>query len=193
MQLDLQCQLQRYLGLDERELLASIKEMLPYSDTLVDIGANDGYYTMAFLRSGAKRVIACEPGIAMNTLLANAEVNDYKPDDRFTIERRLVGSQQQMISVSDLLRDRPQPILLKVDVDGGEFDILRSAEGYPDLPALWWIIETNSEVLEVQCQQWLKEHNFKTEIIRNASWRRFIPEQCPLSHNRWLVGKPNNS
>src|SRR5438552_18620213 len=69
MELDFSSQSQRYLGLDERELLASMRKLIPRCSSLIDVGANDGYYTLAFLRSQAKRVIACEPGRAMNRLL----------------------------------------------------------------------------------------------------------------------------
>jgi len=43
MAIDLQSQMQRYLGLDERELAGIVSQLTSSCRTLVDIGANDGY------------------------------------------------------------------------------------------------------------------------------------------------------
>src|SRR5882762_1745082 len=57
MNLDLQSQSQRYLGLEERELAKYFNHCVPRCRSAVDIGANDGYYTLIFLRSSAERII----------------------------------------------------------------------------------------------------------------------------------------
>ena len=192
MELDLSTQLQRYWGLDERELIHSFQRLIPKCKSLIDIGANDGYYTLAFLRSPAARVIACEPAAhEAGQLLCNAQANGYDIDERFTIENQLIGSGEGYISVSELIKDLPKPILLKVDIDGGEFNLLSSAESCPSLADLFWIIETHSKELERQCVEWLRSHDYSVRLIYNAPWRVFIPEQRPIPHNRWLVAEPN--
>src|ERR1041384_359975 len=128
MQIDLEHQSQRFWGFDERELLAIFRQLIPSARSLVDIGANDGYYTMAFLRSNAERVVACEPGPAMDELIENAGANGYWPGDRFIVERRLVGRDDGGVSIAELIKELPRPILLKIDIDCGEFDLLQSAE-----------------------------------------------------------------
>src|SRR5579871_6196937 len=62
MQLDLASQAQRYFGFDERELFGPLLRLMPECRSMADVGANDGYYTLIFLRSPAERVVACEPG-----------------------------------------------------------------------------------------------------------------------------------
>lgn len=191
MELDLANQSQRYFGLDERELVATLRSLIPDCRSLIDVGANDGYYTMAFLQSPAERVIACEPGPPMEQLLANARANGYEPGKRFTVERRFIGSGVGSVSIKELVRDLPRPIFLKVDIDGGEVDLLRSAEGCDCLSDLRWLIETHSKELEEQCVEWLQHHGYRTRLIYNAPWRVLLPEQRPIPHNRWLVAEPH--
>ena len=192
MELNLASQLQRYLGLDERELLASFNTLIPKCKSLVDIGANDGYYTLAFLKSSAECVVACEPGDALERLLHNVTANGYQKDGRFIIERRLVGEgEEQGVSVTALVNDLPGPILLKVDIDGGEFDLVRSAENCKRLSEIYWIMETHSKELEANCLTWFQANGYQTKVIKNAWWRTFLPEQRPLIHNRWLIAYQN--
>ena len=192
MEIDLAHQSQRYWGFDERELLTILRRYIGLAKSLIDIGANDGYYTMAFLRSNAERVVACEPGPAMEQLIANAKANGYQPGERFTTERRLVGLDKDGVSITELVRDLPRPVLLKVDIDGGEFELLQSAEDCESLNDLFWLIETHSPELEEQCVAWLQSHGYRTRIIYNARWRALLPEQRPIPHNRWLVAVPNS-
>jgi hypothetical protein len=190
MELDLAHQSQRYFGFDERELVSVLRRLIAECQSLIDVGANDGYYTMAFLQSKALRVVACEPGPAMQQLLANARANGYEPGERLIAERRLVGLDKDGVSITELLKDLPRPVLLKVDIDGGEFELLRSAEGCDRLGDLRWLIETHSTELEAQCIKWLEAHGYRTRIIYNARWRVLLPEERPIEHNRWLVAEP---
>ena len=128
MELDLSNQLQFYWGLYEREILPVIRRLMRSCKSLIDIGANDGYYTLAFLNSSAERVIACEPSAVMAQLLVNAQANGYQCGERFSIEQRLIGNDKGMLSVAELVKYLPRPILLKVDIDGGEVNLLESAE-----------------------------------------------------------------
>jgi hypothetical protein len=191
MDLDFSCQSQRYFGLDERELLAPMRELIKQCRSLIDVGANDGYYTLAFLRSRALRIVACEPGESVNRLISNAAANDYFPGRRFVIEQRPVGAQDGMVGIDEIVRDLPKPILLKIDIEGGEFEALKTCDG-DDLSKLYWIIETHSRDLEAQCAQWLSDHGYEVRIIRNAFWRLMIPERRSAD-NRWLVATPSLS
>jgi hypothetical protein len=190
MELDLLSQAQRYWGFDEREILNPVLRLSSTCKSLVDVGANDGYYTMAFLRSHAERVVACEPGPSVNLLLRNAVANGYKPDERFSIVSKPIGSGVGCLSVADLVRDLPRPVFLKVDIEGGEADLLASAEACPFISELRWLIETHSRELERQCIAWLQSHGCKTKIIYNARWRILLPELRPIPHNRWLTAVP---
>jgi hypothetical protein len=187
MAIDLQSQMQRYFGLDERELAGVVAQLSSSCRTLIDVGANDGYYTLAFLASPAERVIACEPGPAGRELLANAAANGHQVSERFHFEQRLVGNGVGEARLSEILNHHPRPIFVKVDVDGGEASVLQSAESYPYPSELSWVVETHSLELERACVDWFSDRRYETEVINPSWWRRFIPEQRPLAHNRWLV------
>jgi hypothetical protein len=190
MELDLHSQLQRYCGLDEFELSKFVKKRLLYCKSCVDIGANDGYYTLVFLRSAADQVIACEPGPVADRLYYNAEMNRLADSRRLVIERRLIGQGSDQLSLRVLVHSLVGPILVKVDVDGVEKDVLESASGSDRLSEIHWIVETHSAVLEQECIQWFASHGYRTRIVKNAWWRTLLPEQRPLAHNRWLVAEP---
>lgn len=190
MSVDLQSQLQRYLGLDERELRRVLLRLISFCRTLVDVGANDGYYTTAFLASSAEKIIACEPGSSGTELLANAKANGHSPSERFHLERRLIGSREGEAGLTELLSGCPRPVLIKVDVDGAEMGVIESAEDYTYLLQTFWVVETHSLELEKSSLVWFANHGFRTEIIDNAWWRRVIPELRPIAHNRWIVAWP---
>ncbi len=191
MSIDLQTGLQRFAGLDEREIATAVRQLSSSCRTLVDVGANDGYYTIAFLNSNARRVIACEPGPANEQLLANAAANGHRLSSRFHLERRLVGEGAGDAGLEEILNDNPRPVFVKVDVDGGEFGVIRSIGNYAYLSDVSWVVETHSAELEQACINWFFAHQYQTRIIGQAWWRRFIPEQRPLLHNRWLVAVPS--
>ena len=190
MYLDLQSQLQRLLGLDERELMQPMRELIARSRTLVDVGANDGYYTLAFLGSHADLIVSCEPGPAWEQIVGNAKANGYLVGDRFQIIRDAIGNSEGCVPLAELVRGKAEPIFVKVDVDGSEHDVLQSAEGCLAGMDLSWIVEIHSNELEQACLDWLRQHEFKTRIIDHAWWRVFIPELRPRELNRWILATP---
>lgn len=193
MELDLRSQSQRYWGFDEREILAPVERLSSECRSLVDVGANDGYYTMSFLRSHAERVVACEPGPVVDLLLSNAAANGYQMDQRFSVVSKPIGQGPGCLSVAELVNNLPRPIFFKVDIDGGEFELLTSAESCTFISDTRWLIETHSPELEEQCIAWLRSRGHRTQIIYNARWRVLLPELRPIPHNRWLMAAPLES
>ena len=193
MELDLHSQSQRYWGLDEREIMTEMKKLSLGCKSLIDVGANDGYYTMAFLKSSAERVVACEPGPSADVLRRNAAANGYELDQRFSIVSKPIGIGSEYLTITKLVEGLPQPILLKVDIEGGESDLLASSADCPSLSEMRWLIETHSPELETRCIDWLRSHAYQARIIDNARWRLLLPELRPLRHNRWLIASPIQS
>jgi hypothetical protein len=189
MSLDLQDQFQRFLGLDERELAQTVNRLVARSQTLVDVGANDGLYTLHFLASPAVRIIACEAGTISAQLLVNAAANGHEPSPRFVVEHRLIGHREGAARLAQLPGNAPGPIFIKVDVDGMEEEVLRSCEGFDRLSEVAWLVETHSLELEQRCTAWFIQHSYNPTIVRPAWWRKLIPERRPLEHNQWLVAE----
>ena len=190
MRLNMQNQLQRFLGLDERELAPHVRRGLARARSAVDVGANDGYYTLIFLQSPVARVVACEPGEVVEQLKQNAAANGHTVGPRLQIERRLIGGQPGQLSLRELVNALPKPVFIKMDIDEGEVDALASAAGLADLQETFWLVETHSIALERDCLQWFKAQGLKATIIDAAWWRIFIPELRPTEQNRWLVAAP---
>ena len=192
MNLDLSSQAQRYFGLDEQELFAPLRKLMPECCSMVDVGANDGYYTLIFLRSQAERVIACEGG-PMTRLIENAAANGFQPGDRFEIVNNLIGPGDTQTPLQKVIQNLPDPILIKLDVEGGEWDVLESSLPFDRLRDLRFIVETHSLELEEKCRRWFADHGFDSTIIPNASWRWLLPETRLVAHNRWLVAVPQKN
>jgi len=190
MELDLQSQSQRLLGLDEREIAESIVWLADKCKSLVDIGANDGYYTLIFLRSPARQVVACEPGPVMERLVSNAAANNFAPNKRFSLIQDPIGTGAGAMPASSLVNNLPGPVFIKMEVDGAEIDVLLSCEDSKRLRELYWLVETHSPALEDQCSQWFCKHGYRTKVIANAWWRLILPELRPLEQNRWLLAQP---
>lgn len=183
--------LQHLTGLYEKEIHAFIKRGILRSDYLINVGANDGYYVLAFLKSG-KPCLACEPGVAAKDIAINAALNGYYPCDGFQLEKRLIGNDAgfDYVGVAELTKNIHQAKFFLVDIDGGEIELLKSCGEEFNHGNCFWLIETHSKILEDQCISYLLGRKYKVKIIKNAWWRCLIPENRPLDHNRWLYAEP---
>jgi hypothetical protein len=69
---------------------------------------------------------------------------------------------------------------------GCEIDVLRSGRQLLRSSNVRWLIETHSPDLESECLRFLTDFGYQTQMIPNAWWRCFVPEER-TKHNRWLV------
>ncbi|MDH3446425.1 MAG: FkbM family methyltransferase, partial [Deltaproteobacteria bacterium] len=191
MNLDLVSQFQIYLGLFEREVHAKFRMLSANIATAIDIGAAQGEYTLYFLaKTRAAKILAFEPSkVSRAELLSNLKLNGLASDSRLNICGQLVGPQDDgnMCSLDSLLPLIEFPCLIKMDIDGGEAEVLRGAQKLLLKPQVRWLIETHSPELERNSISLLEKFGYETEIIENAWWRFFIPEQRPIEQNRWLI------
>jgi SAM-dependent methyltransferase len=159
------------------------------AEWFVDIGAGKGELCVFFAKlQRIKRVIAVEPDdVEIMTLRANLNYNGIDLH-RVEVLKKFVGTKKDAdhIELDQLDISRVVRGLIKVDVDGFEFDVLQSgknlfSEGNVDL-----LVETHSFELEKSCIEWLQVCGYNCKIIKNAWWRSIIPEQRPIAHNRWF-------
>jgi predicted RNA methylase len=190
MRLDLQVQSQLYVGLFERELHPWITRLSQGVRCVVDIGAGDGEYSLFGLaKTNADRVLAFEPSFEMCRRLRE-NVNHSPRPERLQIYQTAIGSTDTptQTSVATLAQRVLVPCLLKMDIDGGEANVLRLAsEHLLAINGLRWIVETHSKSLEDACAAIFTQAGYSVQTIPNAWWRRVIPEQRVSPHNRWLV------
>jgi hypothetical protein len=191
MELDLTCQTQLYLGFFEREVYKWVGRLSTGINCAIDIGAGEGEYAIYFLaRTTAKKVFAFEPyQISRSRLVSNLALNGLANNNRLNISTKFVGSSDDESTCTlDLLSFRIlSPALIKIDVDGGEVDILRNASGLIDRSDIRWIVETHSQQLEEECIRIFNMAGYITTVVHNAWYRLFISELRPSPQNRWLV------
>lgn len=182
---------QRLIGLEERELTSTVRDAAGKANTAVDVGANDGWYTVYFAtRPGITTVFACEPDQgSVVKLRQNLSLNPCQAG-HVSVVPAFVGTGPGQVSVDSLLEGKKGPFVLKVDVDGGEAAVLRSAERTLKHEIVYLIVETHSAELERECIGYLRQLNYDSRVIRNGWYRRLIPEQRPIPHNRWFYAGP---
>lgn len=191
MQLCLQHQTQLYLGIFERETYGWLRRLSQGIATAVDIGAAAGEYTLFFLmKTNAAAVYAFEPDAqVLPALKNNLELNGMGSSKRLQLSSGFVGAtgHDGVTCLDSLGPSLSFPCLIKMDVDGGELNVLEGAKTINAGPGVRWLIETHSKDLEKSCIHALEGLGFKTRIIKNAWWRLLLPEARAIEHNRWLV------
>jgi predicted RNA methylase len=194
-EIDSNSKVQRLLGLEEKEIEGAIAAIARPARTALDVGANDGWYATYFAaQPNIAKVIACDPDQATLDLLDhNLRLNNLRA--KVEVHALLVGSRPEPTfrSVDDLLRDQQPPFAIKIDVEGAELDVLESgAETLRDHEC-HLVIETHRADLERSCMRYLGDLGYETQVIPNGWYRRFVPEQRPLAHNRWMSAHPKNN
>jgi hypothetical protein len=181
------------LGLYELEVVRYFKAFSNPGGCLYDIGARHGYYSLAFARLAAPaRVHAFEPDrqiySVLNEVIARNHSNSrIKAHELFL--GRIVNQRKKQETLDDLVfvRGFDAPDLLKIDVDGPEYEILCGAnkvlaEYKPRL-----IVEVHSPQLENDCKTLLEQYGYAVKIVKNNPLLR---ERRPIELNRWLAAKP---
>ncbi len=195
LDLDLQNQSQVYLGLSECETNSAIRRAASRAEWHVDVGAAKGEMSIYFSRlANIKRVVAAEPNPEeAATLRKNLTINGVV-HGRVELYEKLVGigtgeNVGDYIQLDELNIPLSERGFIKIDVDGFELDVLRSgrrllSKGQADL-----LVETHSVQLENDCMAYLTNIGYFCEIIKNAWWRTFLPEQRPSAQCRWLFAE----
>ena len=194
MELDFAHNTQRWLGLQERELHGWFRRLSNGIATAIDVGANDGMYTLYFLaKTPAQKVLAFEPSEGLIQMRKNLALNRFENDPRLELVTKTVGTVATGQDVSlDSYLDRIQfPCLVKVDIDGGETSMLEGSRQLLAHPQVRWIIEVHSADLQEKCLEILKQAGYRTFVVRNAWWRHILPELRPVELNQWVVAVPS--
>lgn len=184
--------LRKAFGLYEHELNGWLERALRRVSRVIDVGANDGYFTLGCAAALARRgvraeIIAFEP--QPRHVHALREAADGRPGDsvRIDIVQSMVGgavdattTTLDAIAASD--RDN---CLIKIDVEGAELDVIAGAGS--------WMRPSNLFVIEVHRRPYLAQ---LTEAFssRGLTLRQINQQPLPLlggdvrdADNWWLV------
>jgi hypothetical protein len=193
--LDAAHQSQVLAGMYERELNKPMRDYAGRASVVLEIGASDGYYAVYFAsRPNVQRVVAFE-GYAptLERFRANVLLNDPAYTRKLVVVDKYVGNRDegQWCSVDRALPEYAAgiagPVLLKIDIEGGELDALKGAEQTLRTRECLLIVETHSEKLERDCLELLRGLGYRCDVIDVGWLHKLIPEQRGTAHNRWFV------
>ncbi len=161
------CSLRKVLGIYEHELNGWIEATLPRVSTILDVGANDGYFTFgclaAFRRLGKPgTIVAFEPIQEYFMDLQSSLKNQSESSVNVHLKNYLVGSEinPEMITLDTLIHQGdavqvPQNALIKIDVEGAELEVIAGASLWLN-PQNFFLIEVHEfSFLEILTQQFL--------------------------------------
>jgi hypothetical protein len=146
--------LRKALGLYEHELNGWLETALNRVTRVIDVGANDGYFTFgcaaALRRRGvAAEIVAFEPQQQHVTALRQAAGRQQRDDLRLEIIQAMVGSEvgPSTTTLDSLDASNRDHTLIKIDVEGGELDVIAGAGS--------WLRPSNLFVIEVHRRPYL--------------------------------------
>jgi hypothetical protein len=181
---DFQHDTRLYLGLYEIELNRYLKRFCRPGVNSFDVGACRGYDSLVLARLTGSWVVSFEADpSACRTMRNNLSRNPEGA--RIRMVPGIVGPPGADVTLDDCANEFGVPSFVKIDVDGGELDVLRGAERLllEHRPSL--IVETHSHELERLCAGFLSDHGYRPLIVKQRRvWRERRPDD-----NRWLVAE----
>jgi hypothetical protein len=180
---------QRWLGMEEIEIGPTFARWMPLAGAVVDIGANDGYYTTwAAARNPKALVVACEAESSFRPLCERGLVlNELAFGERIRWVNGFAGTAG--VTLDSLCAGLPEPLLIKIDVEGAEVDVLRSGLRTLREKNCKLIVEVHSGSLEAETSELLRSLGYRVEIFPTAWWRAILPETRTAAHNQWLTAE----
>jgi len=184
--------LRKLFGLYEHELNGWLELALRRVSCVLDVGANDGYFTFgcaaAFRRFGVKgEITGFEPQGWCIAVLRESIAIQGPLDVRFEIVEALVGREvgEGMTTLDALPASDRRNTLIKIDVEGAELDVIAGAHTWMNASNLF-VVEVHREEYLGQLQRMFSEYGLKLIQVN----------QCPLpllgretreETNCWLV------
>lgn len=180
-----------WLGLYEAETTPWLRSAGRRACSLIDVGAGYGEMTAWALRQPRiEKVLAYDSKpqrwmVFRENLAHNALTGDQRLS---AVEGWFLGGDDDERSLA-AVQALPEPVLLKVDVDGGEEAILRKLQEVLRAKQMFVLLETHSEDLDRACRDLLAQAGYKVGRIAPAWWRRVVKERRPIGFNQWLVAE----
>lgn len=191
--------LRKVFGIYEHELNGWLESVLPRVDTVMDVGANDGYFTFgcaaAFRRlSQSAEIIAFEPLSQHFEELKSSLYNQPKDKIQIFLHNCLVGSEVKsgMTTLDATMHHRNtlkahENVLIKIDVEGAELDVIAGAFLYLN-PTNYFLIEVHdASFLDILTQKF-SAHGIKLRQV-NQQALPIIGRERRSEFNWWLVSE----
>jgi hypothetical protein len=184
--------LRKIFGLYEYEHDAWLRAILPETDLIIDVGANDGYFTFgaarAISRHRTPRVIAFEPDERHIARLRQARAEAGYDADTIQLRPFFVGlGLKKRVIALDWLPEADSELraLIKIDVDGGEMRVLGGAKKWIT-PRHHFMIEVHRPEYFGQIRALFAERGIALERVDQKALPLLGREQRHPDHG-WLV------
>jgi hypothetical protein len=186
--------LRKILGLYEHELNAWLESALLRTNRVIDVGANDGYFTFgcaaAFRRRHRKAaIVAFEPDAEHFRSLSDSLRSQPQGLVEFELIPKFVGANDTADSrtLDGLTCADRSNTLIKIDVEGAEEDVLAGATS--------WLRTSNYFLIEVHKQHFLESiprlfesHGLTLDRIDQRPLK-LIGRETRDEENWWLVSR----
>jgi SAM-dependent methyltransferase len=191
LSIDPSCETGFLLGTYEAETTAWLRQAGRRARSVLDIGAGYGELTAWALRQPeVARVLAYDPKPERWPVFQeNLSLNGLSADRRLqAVAGWFLGPEDESRTLQ-VLAELPEPILLKLDVDGGEEAILRRLHPLLSTKSFLVLVETHSPELDRACLDLLEDSGYSARVLPPAWWRAVLPERRPLAFNRWIAAE----
>lgn len=185
--------LRKVLGFYEHELNDWLESALRLTNRVIDVGANDGYFTFdcaaAFRRLRRQsEIVAFEPEVEHFRTLSDSLRSQPQGLVEFTLIHSFVGAVESAESrtLDSLPLDRDNT-LIKIDVEGAEEEVLAGAAS--------WLRRSNYFLIEVHKPEFLESipHLFANHglLLDQVNQRplKLIGRELRDEQNWWLVSR----
>ena len=191
--------LRKILGFYEHELNPWLEQALRRVTRVLDVGANDGYFTFgcaaAFRRRGkAGEIVAFEPQDQHILKLRESLKHLNGNQTRITVIQRFVGQTEapntttlETIQWKTGTPNDRRNTLVKIDVEGAELDVVAGARSWMDASNLF-VIEVHEEGFLEQLKVVFAEHGHRLTRVNQRPLPVLGREERD-EKNWWLVSR----
>ena len=186
--------LRKIFGLYEHELNPWLEQALRRVARVLDVGANDGYFTFgcaaAFRRMGrAGEIICFEPQARHVKDLRTSVAAQGDSDIQFEIVPALVGGAlgDGITTLDAWPADERRNTLVKIDVEGAELDVVEGAASWL-VPSNLFLIEVHHEETVGKIRETFMQRNLELDCIRQRPLP-FLGREQREESNQWLVSR----
>lgn len=182
--------LRKVFGVYEHELNTWIERALDRIHRVIDVGANDGYFTFGCLAAMKRRrlpidIVAFEPQeYHVNDLRSSIEKS--RSPGIFLIPKYCGAvCDDTMATLDSLAANDRENTLIKIDIEGAELDALQGARTWIH-PSNLFLIEVHRESLEKPIRELFQANGCGLERIdHDPHW--LLGEERRDGENFWLV------
>lgn len=184
--------LRKAAGLYEHELNGWLETALDRVTRVIDVGANDGYFTFGCVAALRRRgvpydIVAIEAQARHVDKLRDAVGQQQLGDGRVEILHKFAGRTTggEYIALDDLGGDRRTAALIKIDVEGAELDVIAGASSWLGPEHLFAIEVHRAEFIDA-LQTTFDARGLRLTLIRQQPLP-IIGAETRDAENWWLV------